>query len=128
MSSQKKTAGLNVRRATQAVFPSPVKGKVEGNFPYLFDALAQQERIKLVFAIISKGFPAYRNLESSCLDFPLLLRIPIADRAAAQEERIELIVPIIAKGLPAFRNIESVGRSNLPLLFVVPFAGRAAAQ
>ena len=96
-----------------------MKGKVERNFPYLFDALAQQERIKLVFAIISKGFPAYRNLESSCLDFPLLLGIPIGRRTAAQEDWIKFIIAIIAKGFPACRNLES-GCVDLPLLLGIP--------
>ena len=43
-----------------------------------------------IVAIITKWFPALRNLPKGCLYFPLLLVIPIARSATAQEERIKL--------------------------------------
>ena len=82
----------------------------------LFDALAKEKWIKLIFAVISKWFPACRNLQSACHNFPLLLAVPLAGYAAAQEQRIRFIVPIVAKGLPTWWNLEA---DCVPFLFLL---------
>ena len=82
----------------------------------LFYALAKEKWIKLIFAVISKGFSAYRNLQSACHNFPLLLAVPLAGYAAAQEQRIRFIVPIVAKGLPTWWNLEA---DCVPFLFLL---------
>ena len=45
---------------------------------YLFDEAAEKKGIGLIFTIVREGLPACWDFEPRRLDFPFLLKIPLA--------------------------------------------------